>query len=69
MIGAASISLLNVAKGSADCYVEQDVMIWDIAAGLAILLGAGGDYDLTRGSHKYSWNVRGHNGKLFGKTS
>jgi myo-inositol-1(or 4)-monophosphatase len=69
MMGAASISLFNVAKGSADCYVEQDVMIWDIAAGLAILLGAGGDYELTRGSHKYSWDVRGHNGKLFGKTS
>ena len=65
MMGAASISLFNVAKGSADCYAEQDVMIWDIAAGLAILLGAGGEYDLTHGSHKYSWDVCGHNGKLF----
>jgi myo-inositol-1(or 4)-monophosphatase len=69
MTGAASISLFNVAKGSADCYIEQDVMIWDIAAGLAILLGAGGEYDLSCGSHKYSWDVRGHNGKLFCKPS
>lgn len=68
MLGAASISLFNVAKGSADCYVEQDVMIWDIAAGLAILLGAGGEYHLSRGSHKYSWDICGHNGRLFFKT-
>ena len=69
MMGAASISLLNVAKGSADCYVEQDVMIWDIAAGLAILLGAGGEYHLSRGSHKYSWDICGHNGRLLYKTT
>ena len=69
MLGAASISLFNVAKGSADCYVEQDVMIWDIAAGLAILLGAGGEYHLSRGSHKYSWDICGHNGRLLHKTT
>lgn len=64
MLGAASISLLNVAKGSADCYSEQDVMIWDIAAGLAILLGAGGTYSLTQGNHSYSRNVVAHNGRI-----
>ena len=69
MMGAASISLFNVAKGSADCYAEQDVMIWDIAAGLAILLGAGGQYELTKGNYQHSWNVVGHNGKLFFKPS
>ena len=69
MLGAASISLFNVAKGSADCYVEQDVMIWDIAAGLSILIGAGGEYDLIRGSHKYSCNVCGHNGNFDCKAS
>jgi myo-inositol-1(or 4)-monophosphatase len=69
MLGAASISLFNVAKGSADSYVEQDVMIWDIAAGLAILLGAGGEYHLSRGSHKYSWDICGHNGKIIPKTT
>ena len=69
MMGAASISLFNVAKGSADCYAEQDVMIWDIAAGLAILLGAGGQYELAKGNYQHSWNVVGHNGKLFFKPS
>jgi myo-inositol-1(or 4)-monophosphatase len=69
MMGAASVSLFNVAKGSADCYAEQDVMIWDIAAGLAILLGAGGQYELAKGNYQHSWNVVGHNGKLLFKPS
>jgi len=65
MLGAASISLLHVAKGSADCYAEEDVMIWDIAAGLAIVCGSGGVYDLTRGTYEHSRNVLVHNGKLY----
>lgn len=48
MLGAASISLIQVAKGSADMYFEDQIMHWDIAAGLAILLGAGGRYDLHK---------------------
>jgi len=44
-------------------------MIWDIAAGLAILLGAGGQYELAKGNYQHSWNVVGHNGKLFFKPS
>ena len=65
MLGAASISLLHVAKGSADCYSEQDVMIWDVAAGLAILAGAGGAYRLSSGSHPNSCSVIAQNGCLF----
>lgn len=65
MLGAASISLLHVAKGSVDCYREHDVMIWDVAAGLAILAGAGGAYTLSLGSHPNSCSVIAQNGLLF----
>lgn len=49
MLGSASVSLVQVAKGSADIYFESDIMIWDIAAGMAILEGAGGEYNLKKG--------------------
>ncbi len=42
MLGSASQSLLQVAKGSAECYSEQNIMLWDVAAGIAIVEGAGG---------------------------
>jgi len=62
MFGAASVSLLCVAKGSAEIYAEREVMIWDVAAGLAIVLGAGGSVSLEEGGAKHSWNVIAHNG-------
>ena len=61
MLGAASLSLLQVARGSADAYTEQDIMIWDIAAGLAIVEGAGGSISLLPGRYKYSHNVYASN--------
>jgi myo-inositol-1(or 4)-monophosphatase len=44
MLGSASQSLLKVAKGSVEAYCENNIMIWDVAAGLAIVEGAGGEY-------------------------
>jgi len=64
MLGAASLSLLQVARGSADAYTEQDIMIWDIAAGLAIVEGAGGNISLLPGRFKYSHNVYTSNGLI-----
>jgi myo-inositol-1(or 4)-monophosphatase len=57
MLGAASLSLLHVAKGSADAYSEQDVMIWDVAAGLAIVEGAGGCIRVLPGKFPNSHNI------------
>ena len=62
MLGSASISLLQVAKGSAEFYTEQDIMLWDIAAGLAIVEGAGGEISMLPGDYKYSFNVSASNG-------
>jgi len=42
MLGSAAVSLVNVAKGSIDVYSEKNIMLWDVAAGLAIIQGAGG---------------------------
>jgi myo-inositol-1(or 4)-monophosphatase len=42
MIGSAASSLTLVAKGAADFYFEHNVKIWDVAAGIALVEGAGG---------------------------
>ncbi len=47
MLGSAASSLLMVAQGKADAYHEAEIMFWDIAAGMALVEGAGGALDLT----------------------
>jgi myo-inositol-1(or 4)-monophosphatase len=42
LLGSAALSLAYVACGRADAYAEEDIMYWDVAAGLALVLGAGG---------------------------
>lgn len=42
LLGSAAFSLSMVAKGSADVYTENNIALWDIAAGLAIVKAAGG---------------------------
>jgi len=64
MLGSASQSLLYVAQGSADAYAENEIMLWDVAAGLAILEGAGGSFSLKPGSNKYALNVVASNGHI-----
>ena len=57
MLGAASLSILQVAKGSADAYIERDIMIWDVAAALAILQGAGGEFIISPGRFENSHDI------------
>jgi len=68
MFGAASLSLLHVARGAAEVYSEREIMIWDVAAGLAILEGAGGEFSMTKGYHNDSWNVFASNGLILDKS-
>jgi len=42
LFGAAALSLAYVAAGRVDAYYERDIWLWDVAAGLAIVLAAGG---------------------------
>lgn len=64
MLGAASISLLNVASGAAEVYSERDIMIWDVAAGLAIVEGAGGVFHMSEGRHDDAFDVYACNGLI-----
>ena len=36
MIGSAALSLAYVASGRFDAYMEEDIKLWDVAAGIAI---------------------------------
>lgn len=64
MLGAASISLLRVAQGSVDAYSEREIMLWDVAAGLAIVLGAGGVVQTELATGPWGRNVVASNGHL-----
>jgi myo-inositol-1(or 4)-monophosphatase len=41
-IGSAALSLTWVARGWVDAYIEEDIRIWDVAAGLAMVKASGG---------------------------
>ncbi|MEM7673174.1 MAG: inositol monophosphatase family protein [Verrucomicrobiota bacterium] len=47
MIGSAALSLAYVAQGTFDLYYEQGIWLWDVAAGLAIVKAAGGEYIIS----------------------
>ena len=47
MLGSAASSLLMVAQGKVDAYYESEIMFWDIAAGMALVDGAGGKLALV----------------------
>ena len=64
MIGSAAASLLHVATGAAEVYAEQAIMIWDVAAGIAIVQGAGGSVDMHPGTDPQSLDVYASNGRI-----
>ncbi len=64
MVGSAAAALLLVSRGSADVYIEKNIMLWDIAAGLAILAGAGGKFQILETKTRWSVNVTACNGHI-----
>ena len=42
LLGSAALSLAYVACGRVDAYTEEDIMLWDVAAGIALVQSAGG---------------------------
>jgi len=64
MIGCASYSLFNVASGKGEYYYEDKIMLWDVAAGLAIIEGSGGKYRIKKLKNKYTLKVHATNNKL-----
>ena len=63
-IGSAALSLTWVASGRADVYEEKDIYIWDVAAGLALVVAAAGEYEMVPGNGIWKYNVRASNGRL-----
>lgn len=63
LLGSAALSIAYVASSRAEGYYENDIMLWDIAAGIPILLGAGGKINvLEKTPNKYSFNAYLTNG-------
>jgi len=46
MIGSAAMAAVYVAAGKAETYKENGIFLWDIAAGAAIVLAAGGSISI-----------------------
>ena len=65
MFGSAGISLAYVACGRVDAYLERDIMLWDIAGGLPVILGAGGFVDIQPGKKgPHAFDIFASNGKV-----
>jgi myo-inositol-1(or 4)-monophosphatase len=64
MLGSAAASLLHVARGSADVYSESRIMLWDVAAGIAIVEGAGGKCVMQRNGDTWCYDVFASNPTL-----
>jgi len=64
MLGSAALSMAWVAAGRVDAYFEKDIMLWDIAAGAALVQGAGGEVILVPGESPVKKTVMAANRAL-----
>jgi myo-inositol-1(or 4)-monophosphatase len=64
LLGTAALSMAYVAGGRLDAYIEKDIMLWDVAAGIAIVQAAGGQSRIHPTKKRYSYHVTAHNGFL-----
>jgi myo-inositol-1(or 4)-monophosphatase len=67
MMGSAALSLVYVASGRFDAYIESGISLWDIAAAGLILECAGGEFwheQIAGGEH---YRMLANNGLLRGK--
>ncbi len=64
LLGSAALSLAYVASGRADAYMENDIMIWDVAGGLAIARASGCEWSIRDGNKPNSFHVTVSNGKF-----
>jgi myo-inositol-1(or 4)-monophosphatase len=64
MIGSAALALAFVAAGHVDAYQEDDINLWDIAAGLALVSAAGGRFAMRPGTGRWQFEVFATNAGL-----
>lgn len=64
MIGSAASALAYVAAGRAEAYRESGSMIWDVAAGCALVRAAGGIFEIGGANLDAPLEVAACNGKM-----
>jgi myo-inositol-1(or 4)-monophosphatase len=64
MVGSAAMSLANVAAGRFDAYTEDDIWLWDVAAGLVLVEAAGGTVKCSMVTSDLRVNVTAWNGNF-----
>ena len=65
LLGSAALSLAYVSCGRVDIYQENDIKIWDVAAGISLVRAAGGMTKLTPSNVKEIVTVQASNSNLF----
>lgn len=64
LLGSAALSLAYVSCGRADFYHENDIKIWDVAGGLALVRAAGGAIQFAPSQDECTLNVSASNSCL-----
>jgi myo-inositol-1(or 4)-monophosphatase len=63
-IGSAALSLAYVAGGKGEAYFENEIFLWDIAAGFALIEAAGGITQLNPTKKPFQFTAFAGNDKL-----
>ena len=64
-IGSASLMLCHVAIGICDAYYENDIYLWDIAAGILMVEEAGGKVFLREKNNSFKYEVLATNKEIY----
>ena len=64
MIGSAAMAAVYVAAGKAERYQEKGIFLWDIAAGAAIVIAAGGKISITNLQSDYRLDAKFSNNQI-----
>ena len=65
MLGSAALALAYIACGRLDAYIEEQISLWDIAAGQLLVEAAGGRVELVpSASAADKFSIKADNGKL-----
>lgn len=64
LLGSAALSLAYVAAGVLDVYCEENIWLWDIAAGVALVQAAGGTIWITPPDARGKVTVFASNGEI-----
>lgn len=62
-LGSAALSLAYIASGKADVYSEDRILLWDVAAGLALVKAAAGEINFEK-IQGNEFDVFASNGKI-----